>query len=337
MKTFDQYKKDNIILSVQALKKFFPVYGGVFGRKKDYVKAVDGIFFDLIKGKTLGLVGESGCGKSTTGRSIINIYKPDSGDIIYNDFSKNESVNISKGKNQRKYIAENLQMIFQDPYASLNPRMKVSKIVEEPLIVHKYGNKNERRDKVIELFENVGIEKTLIDRYPHEFSGGQRQRVGIARALALNPSIIIADEPVSALDVSVQAQVLNLMKEIQDRLGLTFLFIAHDLSVVQYISHNIAVMYLGKIVEISKAHDLYKNPLHPYTKALMSSVPIPDPKARERYRIRLKGDIPGPFNIPTGCAFRTRCPYAFKRCEEETPQIRNMSSEHFVACHLEFS
>jgi oligopeptide transport system ATP-binding protein len=334
MNSIEYYKKNNIVLSVQDMKKYFPVYGGFFGRKKDHVKAVDGISFNLYKGKTLGLVGESGCGKSTTGRSIINIYRPDSGDIFFNDLSKNRIYNIARERNNREFIAENIQMIFQDPYASLNPRMKIGNIVEEPLIVHRYGNKNERIDKVRELLENVGIDKSLIGRYPHEFSGGQRQRVGIARALALNPSVIIADEPVSALDVSVQAQVLNLMRELQDRFGLTFLFIAHDLSVVQYISHSVAVMYLGKIVEISPSQDLYKNPYHPYTKALMSSVPIPDPKIRGRERIRLNGDIPGPFHIPSGCAFRTRCPYAFEKCSEKIPNLREISPEHSVACHL---
>lgn len=328
-------RKENIpILTVKDLCRYFPVYGGFFGREKDKVRAVDGVSFELYKGKTLGLVGESGCGKSTTGRSIINIYKPDSGEIIYNDQKTGKKVNISHGKGLRKYIAQNIQMIFQDPYASLNPYMKAGKIVEEPFIVHKAGDKKERTLKVKELFEKVGIEYSLSERYPHEFSGGQRQRIGIARALALNPSIIIADEPVSSLDVSVQAQVLNLMKELQKNLGLTYLFIAHDLSVVEYISDFIAVMYLGKIVEIASAEELYKNPKHPYTKALMSAVPVPDPDIRGRERIRLHGDIPGPFNIPTGCAFRTRCPYAMDICGKETPSDIRISDDHSVACHL---
>lgn len=333
---YTEMKNQNILLNVENLKKYFPIFGGVFSKKIGEIKAVDNVSFKLYKGETLGLVGESGCGKSTTGRTLINLYDATEGNIFYCDYENERALDVTKDSVlYPKFIRRQMQMIFQDPYASLNPRMSIGSIIEEPLIIHNIGeNKKERKEMVEELLKKVGLEPHSIYRYPHEFSGGQRQRIGIARSLALNPSLIIADEPVSALDVSIQAQVLNLMQELQQELGLTYLFIAHDLSVVEHISDRVAVMYLGSIVEISKAEDLYKNPLHPYTKALLSAVPIPDPDAKKQDRIRLEGDVPSPQNKPSGCPFRTRCPYVKKICIEEIPEMKEYENGHSAACHL---
>ena len=319
------------LIKVRDLKKYFPITRGIIARKHvGNVKAVDGISFDIKRGETLGLVGESGCGKSTTGRAILNLHKPTSGSVIYKD---TDLAPLSR-KNMVKY-RKSLQIIFQDPYSSLNPRMTIGNIISEAMIYHGIVPKEERQKRVEELLELVGLRTYFIRRYPHEFSGGQRQRIGIARALALNPEFIVCDEPISALDVSIQAQVVNLMEDLQKQFGLTYLFIAHDLSMVRHISDRIAVMYLGKIVELTDKETLYKEPMHPYTEALLSAVPIPDPEIEEkRERIVLQGDVPNPADPPPGCNFSTRCPKVMDICKVKEPEYREIVPEHFCACHL---
>jgi len=326
------------LLEVQDLRVRFPVTGGVFARKVAEVKAVDGVSFDLEKGETLGIVGESGCGKSTVGRAIINILRPMvhgveiSGKILYRPEGDGNVVDLAPlGRSAMRPYRTDIQMIFQDPYSSLNPRMTVMQIIEEPLKIHTKLTAQERKDRVAWLLSKVGLSAEQANRYPHEFSGGQRQRIGIARALATRPKIIIADEPVSALDVSIQAQVINLMQDLQDEFGLSYIFIAHDLSVVRHISDRIAVMYLGHIVEIGPAELIYKSPMHPYSRALLSAVPLPDPDAAQNRRIRLQGDIPNPIRKPSGCAFRTRCPIAQPMCAEAVPPLE-FRQERWVAC-----
>ncbi len=320
-----------VLLHVKNLVKHFPITQGiVFQRKIGAVHAVDGVSFDLYKGETLGLVGESGCGKSTTGRTILQLYKPTSGEVVF------DGVNlVDLPAEEMRKTRKQLQMIFQDPYASLNPRMTVGEIIGEPLVIHRTHQGKEVMEKVMDLLEKVGLNPAFANRYPHEFSGGQRQRIGIARALALDPKLIVCDEPISALDVSIQAQVVNLLEDLQEELGLTYLFIAHDLSMVRHISDRVAVMYLGVIMEIADRIELYDHPLHPYTQALMSAVPIPDPKAEEkRKRIILEGDVPSPVNPPSGCRFRTRCSLAQTICAEQKPEMREVVAGHFVACHM---
>lgn len=312
------------ILSVKNVKKHFSV-----GRKQ-ILKAVDGVSFDIYPGETLGLVGESGCGKSTVGRTLIRLYGATSGEVIY----KGENVHQLKGKSLNKFN-RSMQMIFQDPYASLNPRMKVVDIIAEGMDIHGLGSGKKRYERVVELLETVGLNESHATRFPHEFSGGQRQRIGIARALAVEPDFIIADEPISALDVSVQAQVVNLMKKLQNEHGLTYLFIAHDLSMVKYISDRVGVMYLGNMVELADSDKVYNDPLHPYTQALLSAVPIADPTTKhERERIILQGDVPSPIDPPSGCKFRTRCPQAKEICASAIPEWKEVKEKHFVACHL---
>jgi oligopeptide transport system ATP-binding protein len=319
-----------ILLQVDDLKMHFPIRRGVFQKTVGYVHAVDGVSFEVRRSETLGLVGESGCGKSTTGRTILQLYKPTAGHIYYDG----KDLVAMKGESLR-HMRQKMQMIFQDPYASLNPRQTVEEIVGEPLIVHNVMRGSEVREKVRDLLKLVGLNPSYLDRYPHEFSGGQRQRIGVARALALNPDLIICDEPISALDVSIQAQVVNLLEDLQKQFGLTYLFIAHDLSMVRHISTRIAVMYLGVLVELTGQDELYKNPLHPYTQALLSAVPIPDPVVEEkRKRILLQGEIPSPVNPPSGCRFRTRCPLAKEICAEKKPEWREASPDHWVACHM---
>jgi oligopeptide transport system ATP-binding protein len=318
------------LLRVQDLVMHFPIYRGVIRRQVGAIRAVDGVSFDIKAGETLGLVGESGCGKSTTGRTILQLYKPTDGHVY---FDGTDLVGM-KGEEMR-FMRRQMQMIFQDPYASLNPRMTVSQIVGEPLIVHSAASGKEIEERVQHLLELVNLNPSFANRYPHEFSGGQRQRIGVARALALQPSFIICDEPISALDVSIQAQVVNLLEELQEQFHLTYLFIAHDLSMVRHISDRVAVMYLGVIVELASRDDIYANPLHPYTQALLSAIPIPDPVAdAKRKRTILMGDVPSPANPPSGCRFRTRCPIAEAICAEERPAFREMKSGHFVACHF---
>ena len=316
--------KREIILDVQNLKKYFPVRSGF---KNLTLKAVDGVSFSIGKGETLGLVGESGCGKTTVGRTLLHLYKPTDGKVIF----EGEEVTEKNINEMRK----KMQMVFQDPYSSLNPRMTVEDIIGEPLDVHHlYSNKTERREKVLSLMELVGLNSEHATRYAHEFSGGQRQRIGIARALAVKPDFIVCDEPVSALDVSIQAQIINMFEELQEKLGLSYLFIAHDLLVVQHISKRIAVMYLGKLVEIADADELCNHPIHPYSISLLSAVPIPDPKIeRNRKRIVLEGDVPSPLAMPEGCPFRTRCKYATEKCSKEMPQLTDRGNGHFAACH----
>ncbi|HYI25887.1 MAG TPA: dipeptide ABC transporter ATP-binding protein [Thermomicrobiales bacterium] len=319
------------LLDVRDLKMHFPLTQGIiFQRKVGAVQAVDGVSFSVKRGETLGLVGESGCGKSTTGRAILQLYKPTAGNVVFDG----KDLTTLDGTQMRR-MRRHLQMIFQDPYASLNPRMTVGNIVSEPMQIHKLVPKNERTQRVQELLQTVGLNPYFANRYPHEFSGGQRQRIGIARALAANPDFIVCDEPVSALDVSIQAQIVNLLEDLQDQFGLTYLFIAHDLSVVRHISDRVAVMYLGKIVEMADRNDLYDNPLHPYTKALLSAVPIPDPVIeKKRERIILTGDVPSPINPPSGCHFHTRCPYVMDVCKQIDPIFADQGAGHFVACHL---
>lgn len=321
----------NLLMEVRDLQMHFPVTKGViFQSRVGDIKAVDGVSFQIMRGETLGLVGESGSGKTTLGRCILQLLKPTGGQVRFRD----QDLTQLSGKEMRPLRRE-LQVIFQDPYGSLNPRMTVGSIVEEPLIIHKQGNREERRRRVGELFEVVGLNPSMMDRYPNEFSGGQRQRIGIARALAVNPTFIVCDEPVSALDVSIQAQVINLLSSLQERFDLTYLFIAHDLSVVRHISDRVAVMYLGKIVEITDRDELYQDPKHPYTRALLSAVPIPDPVIEaSRERIVLTGDVPSPIDPPAGCSFHPRCPFAMEVCREETPALKPTSEGHSVACHL---
>lgn len=323
--------ENKVLLRVENLVKYFPITRGIiFQHQVGAVHAVDGISFDIHEGETLGLVGESGCGKSTTGRTIIQLYRPTAGRVLL------EGVDLVslKGEELRR-MRRKMQMIFQDPYASLNPRMTVGEIIGEPLIIHGVAKGKEVQERVEHLLELVGLNPAFINRYPHEFSGGQRQRIGVARALALQPKLIICDEPISALDVSIQAQVVNLLEDLQEQFGLTYLFIAHDLSMVRHISDRVAVMYLGVIVELADRNELYDNPLHPYTQALLSAVPIPDPVVEEkRKRIILQGDVPSPVNPPSGCRFRTRCPLAKDICAEARPEWREVRPGHYVACHL---
>jgi oligopeptide transport system ATP-binding protein len=316
------------LVKVENLKKHFPIRGGVFGKTVGAVKAVDGVSFFINKGETLGLVGESGCGKSTTGRMLLRLLEPSDGKIYFEGKDITELSNTEMRKMRKE-----MQMVFQDPFASLNPRHTVEKILEEPLIVHGVKNKAERKKRVKELLEVVGLSSYHAKRYPHQFSGGQRQRIGIARALAVNPKLIIADEPVSALDVSIQAQVLNLLQDLQKEFDLTYLFIAHDLGVVRHISDRVGVMYLGNIVELADSEKLYKKPLHPYTQALLSAVPVPDVDHKKE-RVILQGDVPSPSNPPTGCAFHTRCPKAMDVCSSITPVLKEIESGHYAACHL---
>lgn len=314
------------LVEVKHLKEYFNINVGAFKTKP--LKAVDDVSFTINEGETLGLVGESGCGKTTVGRTILNLYKPTAGEIWFDGKQ-------IKSKRDIKEFRKDATMVFQDPYSSLNPRMTVSDIIAEPLDIHKmYKSKEERHNRILELMSYVGLNSEHASRYAHEFSGGQRQRIGIARSLAVDPRFIVCDEPVSALDVSIQAQVINMFEELQDKLNLTYLFIAHDLLVVRHISNRIAVMYLGRMVELADADEIYKRPLHPYSKSLMSAVPIPDPKiARENQRIVLSGDIPSPLNAPSGCPFRTRCPHATDACAESMPEFKEISKGHFVACH----
>ena len=314
----------DVLLEVNDLKQYFPIRTGFF--KRTPLKAVDGVTFTINKGETLGLVGESGCGKTTVGRSILRLYEPTAGQVFFDG----EEVT----KNNINTMRKKMQMVFQDPYSSLDPRMTVEDIIGEPLDVHGlYSNKKERREKILELMNYVGLNSEHATRYAHEFSGGQRQRIGIARALAVDPEFIVCDEPVSALDVSIQAQVINMFEELQEKLGVAYLFIAHDLLVVHHISQRIAVMYLGKIVEMADADELNANPLHPYTQSLLSAVPIPDPDiARSRQRIVLEGDVPSPLNMPTGCPFRTRCRYATEQCAQECPTLTDRGNGHMSAC-----
>ncbi len=309
------------LVRVRGLVKHFPVEGSL-----DVLRAVDGVSFEIFRGETLGLVGESGCGKSTAGRCLLRLIEPTKGEIAFDGRDV-----TTMGKRDLRELRREMQIIFQDPHASLNPRMKIGDIIAEPLVIHKIGTKPERRGRVAELLHRVKLDPGYATRYPHEFSGGQLQRIGVARALALNPKLIVADEPVSALDVSVQAQVVNLLQDLQKELGLTYLFISHGLAVVEHISTRVAVMYLGRIVEVANAVDLYKNPLHPYTQALLSAIPVPDPKAK-RDRIILKGDVPTARNPPSGCRFRTRCPLAIDECARIDPELRELSPGHSVAC-----
>jgi len=316
------------LLEAKNVKKYFPITGGVLGKKVGEVKAVDDVSFFVKKGETLGIVGESGCGKSTTGRLLMRLIESDSGQIL---FEKQDILQMSKEAVRK--VRRDIQMVFQDPYASLNPRHHVEKILTEPLLVHGIGTKAERKQRVLEMMEVVGLRADQLRRYPHQFSGGQRQRIGIARALMTKPKLVIADEPVSALDVSIQAQVLNLLKDIQTEFGLTYIFIAHDLGVVRHISDRVAVMYLGRVVEIANGEDLYNQPQHPYTKALLSSVPVPDPD-HEKDQILLTGEIPSPSNPPSGCTFHTRCVSCMAICKAERPQFKEIAIGHRVACHL---
>ena len=323
-------QNNDVLLRVEDLKMHFPIYRGVLRRQVGAVHAVDGVSFDVMRGETLGLVGESGCGKSTTGRTILQLYKPTAGSVHFDGVDLVALSNEEMRKTRRK-----VQMIFQDPYASLNPRMTVAEIIAEPMVVHSVATGKEIQDRVEHLLDLVNLNPAFASRYPHEFYGGQRQRIGIARALSLQPSFIVCDEPISALDVSIQAQVVNLLEDLQEQFNLTYLFIAHDLSMVRHISKRVAVMYLGVIMELADREALYREPLHPYTQALLSAVPIPDPVADEkRKRVLLEGDVPSPVTPPSGCRFRTRCPIADKICAESRPEFREVNPGHFVACHM---
>nr|WP_278678322.1 dipeptide ABC transporter ATP-binding protein [Clostridium paraputrificum] len=319
--------EQEVILKVENLKKYFPIKGGFFSKTIGNVKAVDGVSLEVRKGETLGIVGESGCGKSTTGRAILQLLKPTGGKVYFKD------QDLSKlSKKEMRALRPKMQLIFQDPYSSLNPRMTVGQIIGEALIDHKMATKENLREKVLEVMDLCGLAEYQIDRFPHEFSGGQRQRIGIARALALDPEFIVADEPVSALDVSIQAQIINLLVKLQKEKGFSYMFISHDLSVVEHLCQRVGVMYLGSMVELADKDELFDNPLHPYTKALLSAIPIPDPTIK-RDRIILTGDIPSPANPPKGCKFHTRCPYATDKCKKEAPEYREIKEGHFVACH----
>ncbi|MRX73760.1 dipeptide ABC transporter ATP-binding protein [Bacillus lacus] len=316
------------LLKVNGLKKHFPVSSGILNRNAGAVKAVDDLSFEIRKGETLGIVGESGCGKSTMGRLLLRLIEPTEGEIYFN------GTNVAgQKKSELRAMRKEMQMVFQDPYASLNPRMTVAKILEEPLIVHKIGTKQERAKLVEQMLTTVGLDPDYGERYPHQFSGGQRQRIGIARALMTNPQLIIADEPVSALDVSIQSQILNLLKDLQKEFSLTYLFISHDLGVVRHISDRVGVMYLGRIVELADSESLYTDPKHPYTQALLSAVPLPDPNVRKE-QIVLKGDLPSPADPPKGCAFHTRCAHCFDTCKTVRPQLKEIKEGHYAACHL---
>ena len=325
-------KQGEVLVRVNELKMYFPIRAGfVLNRTVGHIKAVDGISFDIHKGETLGMVGESGCGKTTAGRAILQLYRPTGGEVVFRGHDL-----VRQSPSDLRLARRHMQMIFQDPYASLNPHMRVGEIIARPLRVHGVtsGKADETR-RVTELMEKVGLSPSVRDRFPHEFSGGQRQRIGIARALATSPDFIVCDEPISALDVSIQAQIVNLLEDLREELGLTYLFIAHDLSMVRYVSTRIAVMYLGKLVELTSIEELYENPLHPYTKALLSAIPIPDPPLeRQRQRILLEGDVPSPANPPKGCNFSTRCPFAQDRCRQVEPEFRLVEGGHWVACHL---
>jgi oligopeptide/dipeptide ABC transporter ATP-binding protein len=323
-------KINDILIEVKDLKKYFPVKNGIINNKNNVIKAVDGVTLEIKRGETFGLVGESGCGKSTLGRTITRLYDVTDGDIFF------EGTNIAKlNKKQMKEYYKKMQIIFQDPYSSLNPYMNVKELIDEPLSLHTSLNKIEREEKIQDLLKMVGLKEADMEKFPHEFSGGQCQRIGIARAVSTNPDFVLCDEPISALDVSIQAQVVNMLEDLQKEMELTYLFVAHDLSMVRYISDRIGVMYLGSIVEVGRSSDLYKNPLHPYTKGLLSSIPIADPiKANESKRNIIEGDIPSPMNIPTGCRFHTRCPYAKPICTEVSPIAKEMEDGHLVSCHL---
>jgi len=323
-------KNNEVLIEVKNLKKYFVKNKGFIKKDLEVVKAVDDVSFYIRRGETLGLVGESGCGKSTTGRTILRLYEPTSGEILY---SGKDIAKLSR--EQMMPYRKKMQMIFQDPYASLNSRMTVSDIIGEPMDIHHLASGKERQERIFELLDTVGLNKDHAARYPHEFSGGQRQRIGIARSLAVDPEFIICDEPISALDVSIQAQVVNMLEDLQEQRGLTYLFIAHDLSMVKHISDRVGVMYLGSLVEIGASSELYKNPVHPYTQALLSSIPVPDPDIAEASnRIVLEGDVPSPVNPPSGCKFRTRCRYAMDVCKEVTPVLKEVGKDHFAACHL---
>jgi oligopeptide transport system ATP-binding protein len=319
---------DAPLLAVTDLKKYFRVRRGLLWGQAGLVRAVDGVSFSLRKGETLGLVGESGCGKSTTGRCILRLLDPTAGKVVFDGVSV-----FDASREEMRRLRRQMQIIFQDPYSSLNPRMSVEQIVGEGMVIHRLARGAERRDRIADLLRKVGLSPDHMKRYPHEFSGGQRQRIGIARALAVSPSLIIADEPISALDVSIQAQVLNLLQDLQEEFGLTYLFIAHDLRVVEHISDHVAVMYLGQIVELAESRELYRNPLHPYTQALLSAIPIPDPTVK-RERILLAGDPPSPLHPPSGCRFHTRCPKRFEPCDRQEPVLREVQRGHWVSCHL---